>query len=797
MLSLTIALATASWARAVEIIHVPGTVSTLSAAISMVSDGGIIELAPGVYPVPAGGFVLNNLGKGFTIRAPEGEQAVLDAASGKPVLRIQNTDPGLGRPITFERITFYRGRSTTNGISGGVTLTKADATFVDCVFQQNTAVSASAGGAGTLLFSDSTGHFIGCEWIDNSIGTDGGGLRIDESTAYLHACQVTDNVSNLPNHRNTSAGGGIHVTNGTIRVGNTRFEGNEAGYAGGGLYALGTWTNPVSVPRADVVVANCTFVDNHARPDASVTPPTPTEGGGLHVEAQSLARVYSSRFVTNTAEVGAGLNLHRSTATVDASVFRGNLADDNGGGTGVGGAISIGSNDLAEDGSNNRPSADLTITDTYIQGRYGAVGATARIAGAIYATGDVTRRWGLAGVSPPAGPAETRAMLTLDGVALADCDAAEAGGGILVDLTDLAIGASLIIKSNVTDSGSGGGALRAIAESIAAVVDSTIATSSASQFGGGVYLQGADLEIDASQLIENQVGSVNYGAAIFSAPLESFYNTDIDATGEVHHSVISNTSNLGMPVFDDDRQPTPINDIRYNSNTMFERQSGNAVYSEALVGVQTVSQLNALVVHRAGGPSTDKSLTANTNPSVAPVVGRLLAVPSTVLPVTAAGDPESSTESYLAYAYSGGSATLDGSPVAGGSGYTTATVGSHTLRVAGQDFTASVTQGSAPSASLAANPAVISGGQSSTLQWTTTSGTFVDATIDQGVTITPAASGQVVVTPAVTTTYRLIVVTEQGTAVDSVTVWVDEVPGAIFSDGFESGDTDEWSSVVP
>lgn len=51
---------------AATIIHVPGDAATLDQAVSMVPDGGIVELAAGTY---SGGFAYNNLGKAFTIRA--------------------------------------------------------------------------------------------------------------------------------------------------------------------------------------------------------------------------------------------------------------------------------------------------------------------------------------------------------------------------------------------------------------------------------------------------------------------------------------------------------------------------------------------------------------------------------------------------------------------------------------------------------------------------------------------------------------------------------------------------------
>jgi hypothetical protein len=110
--------------------------------------------------------------------------------------------------------------------------------------------------------------------------------------------------------------------------------------------------------------------------------------------------------------------------------------------------------------------------------------------------------------------------------------------------------------------------------------------------------------------------------------------------------------------------------------------------------------------------------------------------------------------------------------------------------------TATITSVSSPHATLTANPIAISAGQQSQLSWNLSSGTFVDAEMDQGTRITPATSGSVQVSPSATTTYRIFVATEEGGSVAEATVWVDEDPPSIFSDGFESGNTSAWSAAV-
>ena len=119
--------------------------------------------------------------------------------------------------------------------------------------------------------------------------------------------------------------------------------------------------------------------------------------------------------------------------------------------------------------------------------------------------------------------------------------------------------------------------------------------------------------------------------------------------------------------------------------------------------------------------------------------------------------------SYLGYAWSGGSATLDGQAVSGNAGMSSAGPGTHTLSVGGTDFTASISQAPIPAAAFTA-----SGSSPVTLNWSVTGGAFLDAAIDHGVTIPSSSSGSVQVSPPVDTDYWLYVITQEGGVVKSV-----------------------------
>ena len=111
-----------------------------------------------------------------------------------------------------------------------------------------------------------------------------------------------------------------------MRVSNSRFENNQAGYVGGAIYGIGTWADPGSTPRTDMLIVNSTFINNHSIRDAGVSLNAPTEGGAFHAEAQTTARIYHSRFLKNSAMAGGALSLYQAIVEIYGSVFQGNRA---------------------------------------------------------------------------------------------------------------------------------------------------------------------------------------------------------------------------------------------------------------------------------------------------------------------------------------------------------------------------------------------------------------------------------------------------------------------------------------
>jgi predicted outer membrane repeat protein len=793
-LSMVVVLAAAPVA-AQTIIHVPNTVPTLQAAFLAVPDGGVIELAAGTYTAPAGGHRLNNIGKGFTVRPAGGGPVVLSGNNQTDILRFQNTSFGASGPIVFEDLTIERGRSSTAGIAAGITVYEAEVSFVRCLFRLNVSTASTVGGA--LYLAESSRAVIVDSVFEDNTSTAGGagiGIRTDVS-AWVSGCTFRRNRADVPNHDPSSGGGGINVGNSDLQVADTLFEDNSAGGFGGGLYVIGSWQQPYTNPRSDVVVSNCEFVDNIAERDPSVTGShPPTEGGAINAEDQTRLRVFGSTFENNRAMIGGGVNGYRSTIEIVDSAFYGNRATDTSSpSSGFGGAVKVTSDDGVPDGSNNRPTANLLIEGCFLHGQDFGTAANATVGGCLFAGGDGARIDGDPTVPDIGTIAENRAEVVVRSSILADCDTAGVfnqkgdGGAIYVTVTHLTLEDSLVIDSDARGHASGGGwagGVMGIVHSDMDIVRTTLARNTAGQFGGALVVQGANLDMTDSAFFANQLDSLTYGGAMFSATDDG---RGISATGTVADCLFAD--HAGITIFDDDRNTVglPINDLHYNNNDFWAQSSGAPVYQSALSGAVNAAGLNSLVINRVAGlPDTDKGF-GNTDLGSAPRAAELVAAPLDAGP---AGSPTAP----LGWAATGASAFLDGSPVSP-TGTTDGAPGSHSLVVGSASDSEVVGTRPQPTVVFTATPLNVQPGGTTTLAWQVLDGTFEGGAIDRGVGALAAAVGSVEVTPVDSATYRLVAVTREGAVEAEVDVTVGG--NLIFADGFEDQTTNAWSAVLP
>jgi hypothetical protein len=671
------------------------TPAQLQSAFASVPDGGVIELAAGVYPAAGKGFSISNPRKGFTVRAAAGAAVALDGQGKGTVLRFKNGDRSKGKLVIFQGITFQNGASLTEGDAGGVSLNAAEARFVQCNFLRNKATGKTTGGGAARLFANSSATFVRSNFRNNSSGNRGGAIEAIASSLTIQGGEFTDNRTNLPGHLRTSPGGAIYALDATVLVSDARFERNETGWTGGAIYAFGHWTDPVTAPKALVTVIRSTFLANRAAPDPCCTPPSSTSGGAVHVEDQSTLKVFGSQFFDNAADVGGALDSYRAVIEVNGSIFLGNRTPVQAGKLGVGGAIAVASNDSKTDGTVNRRPGSLSMTDSLLQGGVAPPATPANAGGCLAAEGDWSRVYGIS--IPALGTlADNRAPVALHRVTFADCDAAKSsaggglGGAISAAMVDLVMDGSLIFDSDARGDTSGGGALALQRESTAVITGTTFAHDTSQQAGGALFLNGSTAQVAGCRFLRNAVaGSPSRGADLYAIPQLGGLLPPRDVGGLVTGSLFSESS--GTSVWDVDPANGPFNEMRYDGNQFYSY--GGPVYfnSAAVQGGGDTSTLNNLVIYHSGRQPLDKGNGNNPLFSL-PRVGTLLASPSSL----GTGAP-AATASFLAYAWSGGSANLAGQTLNGKAGLLgVSTAGTQTLTVDGT---------SVATAQLAAKPA--------------------------------------------------------------------------------------------
>lgn len=681
-------------------IRVPADAS-LQKAIEQVTDGGVIEISSGTYQNSGKAFTISNTHKGFTLRAAPGASVILTGAGSHDILRYQNNNLENGKMVFFEGLVFANGYSVTDGVAGGLSLRYAQATFTNCSFENNNGNQPMTGGGAIAVGSSSLAYFTQVRWQDNRARNHGAGMAISEGAQVsLNQAEFYRNRTNFPGHSLFAAGGGIHVGNADLAVYNSHFEDNQAGYAGGAIYVIGNYSEPVNVAHATALIDRSTFINNRALKDASSSQTSPSEGGAVNVEDQAHLLLTNSRFITNSSDVGGGVNIYRAQAELDNNIFLGNQAV--GSVTAFGGAISTTSNDGADSttdyGEINRPVTHLTVRNAYIQGVYGSVTHNANSAGGIYAAGDNYHQYGLNGVSRMGTKEENRAQVILENIIFQDIDVhANAqgqrghGAALITDLAEIHMQDILVMNSDAVGSEGSGGGLMFLNQTLAYLDEVTVAHNRAEKYGGGAFIQGSEVHLSNSRFIGNEVSpgvseAVNqsYGAAIFTAPDDS---RGTWVTGEVRDCIISN--NTGLSVFDDDRSSGPLNEVRYNGNLFFGTTFWDLVYANALSSAYRVNAagLNDLVVVRANGSSTDKSLRSNSQMNGNVVVGSLQAVPALVFRTDGA------PEIFLGFAWDGSAANLDGTSLSGKAGASSSgAAGIHTLSVDGYLYQVEVIQ---------------------------------------------------------------------------------------------------------
>jgi hypothetical protein len=669
--------------EAPKLVRVPQDAHDIQSAIKAVAAGGVIELSAGTYASLPRGFLISgaNVRKGFTIQAAAGAAVTIDGGGSRQLLRYENATATRGKLVTFTGIAFRNGVSTLEGYAGGVTVIGGEVKFVRCVFENNSANGRTSGGGAVRVSGGSLVSFEGSALRGNSSPRRGGALEIVRSTVSITGGELSGNRTDLPGHVSTSSGGAIYLFGGDLQISDARLTGNHAGWTGGAIYAFGTWGDPAAAPGARIQINRSTFQDNLAAA-ANGAPPGPTSGGAIHVEDEVSLLVVGSVFLNNAADFGGAIDSYRAAVDVRGSRFQGNRSPATPGGAGAGGAILETSADFADSstgsGAINRRAASLTVSDTLFQSGVAPTG------GCVSANGDVSRAYGLNGVSAAGSLDDNRARVTLQRVAFADCDArltgsngSGTGGAVQADLAALTVTDSLVFDSDAPNGGGGGFAVTR--ESAASIARTTFVHDTAQRWGGALMLLGSSVQVADSGFFSNTVVEASRGSAIYSIPMlaqGSIPARNVDGT--VSNSTFAD--NGAVAVWDVDPASGPTNEMRYDGNRFYS-PSATFVYANSLAkpGGMTATELNFLVVDRGFRGRTTKSNGGNQRLTSAPATGTVLAVP----PYLGAGAPGERT-SFLAYGWSGHSASLGGQSLPSGAGLLAVSVaGDYPLAVDG------------------------------------------------------------------------------------------------------------------
>jgi hypothetical protein len=185
----------------------------------------------------SGELVINN---SITISGPGANQLTV---SGNNASRVFRTT---GDSVTISGLTLTAGNgrgsdATFNGLGGAVE-NQGTLALNNCTISSSSAVVF---GGAVYNFDDGSCTLTACTMVNNSSGSDGGGVFSNGMTT-IQGCTIAKNSGG-------SGGGGIYNGAGTLAIDNTTISGNTAGNGGGVYDQVGRMT-----------VTNCTITGNRA-----------------------------------------------------------------------------------------------------------------------------------------------------------------------------------------------------------------------------------------------------------------------------------------------------------------------------------------------------------------------------------------------------------------------------------------------------------------------------------------------------------------------------------------------------
>lgn len=183
-------------------------------------------------------------------------------------------------PIVIRNCDFFRNEASAGG--GAVEVVSGRLTLEDSVFNGNTATGTGSNNGGGLSVSQGVVTIItNTQFTNNTAGRAGGGASIFRGNTTITNSSFTGNTTG--NNR----GGGLSLggTDAFHTVRDCDFDGNTAGFAGGGL----------SCSQSRFVITGCTFTNN-----------TASGGGGLSLSFAKRDSLFADSIVEGNTAVGSG-----------------------------------------------------------------------------------------------------------------------------------------------------------------------------------------------------------------------------------------------------------------------------------------------------------------------------------------------------------------------------------------------------------------------------------------------------------------------------------------------------------
>ncbi|HMH50494.1 MAG TPA: FG-GAP-like repeat-containing protein [Candidatus Acidoferrum sp.] len=454
------------FAPAADAATVPGDFSTIQAAISAVvggslPDGTVINVQPGTYSET---LLINSTAKSMTIRATgSAGSAVVDAA-GKNLTAIRIL--GATGTIRIDGLKFRNGMGeSTGGNGGGFTILNSSPTFVNCTFENNT--TPASGGAGVMTTANPV--FDNCVFQNNTARQFGGAFAITVGSRPVFSNSIIQNNTSGTGS-NIGSGGAAHVNDASPTFQACSIINNHSAFGGGGIVVIGIFGSAFGE-------STLTIDDSDVSGNTAVRfspSDLPAEGGGIHVENNTVGVIRRSTIRNNTANTGGGLSGYRARYVIESSIIEGNTAADPAAVGGFGGGVESSSSNVS---TPLQRSASISLTDTVVRNN------TARIGAGVFIGGDLA-----CGGGTCTDANATKATLQITGSVIDKNIASLQAGGVFTSRTNLTMTDSLVSRNQANGGVGGfGGGFAIVSGTVATLTNARIAGNSATGFGGGLY----------------------------------------------------------------------------------------------------------------------------------------------------------------------------------------------------------------------------------------------------------------------------------------------------------------------